>query len=263
MSKFICFIFVFSFLSAGIAFAGLNLDRLSTADVNQVKDILAALEPLINERNENNSLASLRFDDIYSPLTESQKKFLKQFEILDANALSVKIPFLGIAQGNEEFVIITGQQIKVDGKPYVIPPQFLPKDVNQSYTRMMDAMQKDIGKRLYIESGYRSSAYQLYLFVFFLKNHDYSIRETVKYVALPGYSEHGCPRRQALDFINEDGINGDGCPEKFEVLFEYAWLMKNAQRFNFILSYPKDASEGITYEPWHWRVKEKDSAAAK
>ena len=258
MSKLICFIFVLSFLSAGIAFAGLNLDRLSPSDVNQVKDILAALEPLINERNGNNSLASLRFDDLYAPLNEGQKNFLKQFETLDANALSVKIPYLGIAEGNEEFVILRGQQIKVDGKPYVIPPQFLPKDVNQSYTRMMDAMQKDIGKRLYIESGYRSSAYQLYLFVFYLKNHDYSIRETVKYVALPGYSEHGCPGRQAIDFINEDGINGDGNPEQFEALPEFNWLMKNAQKFNFILSYPKDSKAGITYEPWHWRIKEKD-----
>ncbi|HBG26392.1 MAG TPA: hypothetical protein DDX75_04795 [Phycisphaerales bacterium] len=67
------------------------------------------------------------------------------------------------------------------------------------------------------------------------------------------------PRRQALDFINENGINGDGCPEQFEALPEFAWLIKNADRFGFILSYPEDAKEGITYEPWHWRIKEKDS----
>jgi D-alanyl-D-alanine carboxypeptidase len=103
----------------------------------------------------------------------------------------------------------------------------------------------------------------LYLFVFYLSNHAYSIRETVKYVALPGYSEHGCPRRQALDFINEEGINGDGCPEQFEALAENAWLLKNAHKFNFVLSYPKDAKEGITYEPWHWRIEGKDSGVTK
>ncbi|MCE5341703.1 MAG: M15 family metallopeptidase [Planctomycetaceae bacterium] len=259
MSKLLCCVFVFSFLFVGLAFAELNLDGLSPSDVNQVKTVLGELEPLIRERDEKHNLASLAFSELYAPLTESQKIFLKQFETLDANAISVKIPYLGIAQGNEEFVIITGQKIKIKGEPYILPPQFLPKDVNESYTKMMDAMQKEIGKRLYVESAYRSSAYQLYLFVFYLSNHDYSIRETVKYVALPGYSEHGCPRRQALDFINEDGINGDGCPEKFEVLPEYVWLMKNAQRFNFILSYPKDSSAGITYEPWHWRIKEKNS----
>jgi len=140
-----------------------------------------------------------------------------------------------------------------------LPPQFLPRDVNERYTKMMEAMQKDIGKRLYLESGYRSSAYQLYLFIDSLKNHNYSIRETAKYVALPGYSEHGCPRRQALDFINEDGVNGDGNPQEFEDLPEYAWLTKNAGKFGFILSYPKDANEGITYEPWHWRIKGKET----
>lgn len=252
MSKFLAFIFVFLFLFAGLASAELNLDRLCPSDINQVQVLLDTLAPLIKERTEKQNLASLTFSELYAPLTESQKKFLKNFENLDANALSVKIPYLGIANGNEELVIIAGQKIKASGKTQTLPPQFLPKDVNQSYTRMMAAMQKDIGKRLYVDSGYRSSAYQLHLFIDSIKNHNYSIRETVKYVALPGFSEHGCPRRQAIDFINEDGINGDGNPGLFDVLPEYVWLTKNARNFNFVLSYPKDSNDGITYEPWHW-----------
>ncbi|MEN6386367.1 MAG: M15 family metallopeptidase [Phycisphaerales bacterium] len=260
MSKYLILIFVFSFLFAGTSFAELNLDCLSQSDVNKVETIINTLKPLIKERDEKHTLASLTFKELYSPLNKSQKKFLKQFETLDANLLSVKIPFLGMAKGNEDFVIITGQQIKIKGERAVIPPQFVPKDVNESYTKMMDAMQKDIGKRLYIESAYRSSAYQLYILIDSLKNHKYSIRETVKYVALPGFSEHGCPRVQALDFISEEGINGDGCPEQFEALAENDWLLKNAHKFNFVLSYPKDAKAGITYEPWHWRFTGNDSA---
>ncbi len=252
MTKFISSIFVFLFLSAGFAYGELNTDRLSPADINQTEILLDKLAPLISEKREKHNLASLTFSELYAPLTESQKKFLKNLENLDANTLSVKIPYLGIANGNEELVIITGQKIKVNGEIQTLPPQFLPKDVNQSCTQMMDAMQKDLGKRLYVESGYRCSAYQLYLFIESLKNHNYSIRETAKFVALPGYSEHGCPRQQAVDFINEDGINGDGNPQLFEVLAEYAWLTKNAQNFNFVLSYPKDSNDGITYEPWHW-----------
>ncbi|HAL45675.1 MAG: hypothetical protein A2Y12_01690 [Planctomycetes bacterium GWF2_42_9] len=255
MLKYFYFIFVFSFLFSSVSIADLNIDRLSQPDINEVKAVLTALEPLINERNAKNNLASLSFDELYEPLVGSQKKFLKQFETLDANALAVKIPYRGIATGKEKFVILTGQKIKVKGEDFIIPPQFLPVDVNECYTNMMAAMQKDIGKRLYVESAYRSSAYQLYLFVYYLQNHDYSIRETVKFVALPGFSEHGCPRCQALDFINADGINGDGCPEQFDALPEYAWLMKNAHKFNFVLSYPKDSQSGITYEPWHWRFE--------
>jgi len=242
-------------LFAAPALAGVDVNRLSLPDVNKVEILLDKFAPVIKERREKNNLASLTLDELYAPLTESQKILLKNFENLDANTLSVKIPYLGIAAGNEELVAIRGQKIKVNGKFQTLPPQFLPKDVNQSCTQMMDAMQKDLGKRLYVESGYRSSAYQLYLFLASLKNHSYSIRETAKFVALPGYSEHGCPRLQAIDFVNEDGIDGQNNPQLFEVLPEYAWLVKNAQNFNFALSYPKDSNDGIAFEPWHWHYK--------
>ncbi|MFA6187273.1 MAG: D-alanyl-D-alanine carboxypeptidase family protein [Phycisphaerae bacterium] len=234
------------------ALADIDINRLSITDANKVEILLDKFAPLIKERREKNNLASLTLNELYTPLTKSQKIFLKNFENLDANALSVKIPYLGIAAGNEELVSIRGQKIKANGKFQTLPPQFLPKDVNQSYTQMMDAMQKDLGKRLYVESGYRCSAYQLYLFIASLKNHNYSIRETSKFVALPGYSEHGCPRQQALDLVNEDGIDGQNNPQLFEALPEYAWLTKNAQNFNFALSYPKDSGNGIAFEPWHW-----------
>jgi len=252
MSKFLSFIFVFVFLFNASALAELDINRLSVPDVNKVEILLNKFAPLIKERREKNNLASLTLDELRATLTESQKIFLKNFENLDAHTLSVKIPYLGIAAGNEELVIIKGQKIKVNGQFQALPPQFLPKDVNQSYTQMMDAMQKDLGKRLYVESGYRSSAYQLYLLIASLKNHNYSIRETAKFVALPGYSEHGCPRQQAIDFVNEDGIDGQNNPQLFEVIPEYAWLTKNAQNFNFALSYPKDSNDGIAFEPWHW-----------
>ena len=253
MLKFLSFIFVFIFLFNASALADLNVNRLSLTDVNKVEILLDKFAPLIREKREKNTLAYLTLDELYTTLTKSQKVFLKNFENLDANALSVKIPYLGIAAGSEELAIIKGQKIKVNGEFQTLPPQFLPKDVNQSYTKMMDAMQKDLGKRLYVESGYRSGAYQLYLFLASLKNHKYSILETAKFVALPGYSEHGCPQKQALDLVNEDGIDGQNNPSLFEVLPEYVWLTKNAKKFNFTLSYPKDSSSGIAFEPWHWR----------
>jgi LAS superfamily LD-carboxypeptidase LdcB len=251
-TKNLFFVFYSLFLFAAPALAKLDINRLSLTDANKVEILLDKFAPVIRERREKNNLASLTLDELYAPLTKGQKTFLRNFENLDANALSVKIPYLGIATGNEELVVIRGQKIKVNGKFQTLPPQFLPKDVNQSYTKMMEAMQKDLGKRLYVESAYRSSAYQLYLFIASLKNHNYSIRETSKFVALPGYSEHGCPRQQALDFVNEDGIDGQNNPSLFEALPEYAWLIKNAQKFNFALSYPKDSNSGIAFEPWHW-----------
>ena len=236
--------------------AELTTERLSKQDIKRVETLLVKLSPIIKQRRAQQTLVTLTFDELYAPLSKSNKAFLKSFQNLNAEKLNIKLPYRGIAAGNEDFVAIKGQQITVNGTPTPLPPQFLTKEVFQSYMTMMAAMQKDIGRRLYVESGYRSSAYQLYLFVSYLKKHDYSIRETAKFIALPGYSEHGDPNHQAIDFINENGINQDR-PKEFENLLEYQWLLKNAKKFNFVLSYPKNSKEGITFEPWHWRYERK------
>jgi zinc D-Ala-D-Ala carboxypeptidase len=251
IQKIFCIIFFVTAAAGG----GINLDRLSDIEIKKTEAILAKLTPVIEQKRQTATLATLTFAELYKPLNKKQKDFLKSFEKLDANELGVKIRYRGAASGKEELVKITGQKVKDKDKTMTLPPQFLPKDVYQSYTAMMDAMKKDIGKRLYVESGYRSAAYQLYLFIFYLKNHSYSIRQTSKFIALPGYSEHGDPKHQAIDFVNEDGIDGQNDPQAFEVLEEYKWLTQNAYKFGFVLSYPKDSKDGITFEPWHWRYE--------
>lgn len=238
--------------STSSADAALDVNCLTQQDVKKVESLIAKLTPLIKQRREKQNIATLTFEELYAPLDQANQNFLRSFQNLDSKQLDIKLPYRGIANGKEEFVVLRGQKIMANGKPQTVPPQFLTREVYQSYTAMMNAMQKDIGKRLYVESGYRSSAYQLYLFVSDLKKHKYSIRETAKLVALPGYSEHGNPQHQAIDFINEAGINQDS-PREFENLPEYEWLLKNASKFDFVLSYPKNSKEGIAFEPWHWR----------
>lgn len=247
-------------LCPSIGCAALDLDKLSEEDIKRSEALIAKLAPLIEERNARQDLSRLTFAELYAPLNEEERSFLEQFKNLDPKAVGVKIPFRGFATGEEPLTVITGQRVKDRSKPdenieKELPPQFLPPNVYEAYLKMMDAMQKDIGKTLLIESGYRSSAYQLYLFVYYLKNHEYSIRETAGFVALPGFSEHGAPAHQAIDFINVDGINGEDDPQEFEDLPEYAWLLEHAPAHGFVLSYPKSAGNGITYEPWHWRYE--------
>lgn len=248
-------VFVLSVLFLAFAVpaqAELNTDKLSDTDIAHVKTLLQNLDPLIKSGTEAGTLASLTFDELYAPLDKEDTVFLKSFHDLDAKTLGVHIPFRGIAAGDPGLFRIENQVVKMEGKETTIPPQYLPKDIYDQYLVMMEAMEKELRKRLYVESGYRSSAYQLYLFVFYLQNHDYSIKETVKWVALPGYSEHGSPEHQAIDFINGNGISGETNPAEFENLVEYKWLLGNAGKFGFTLSYPKN-TPGITFEPWHWR----------
>jgi len=62
-----------------------------------------------------------------------------------------------------------------------------------------------------------------------------------------GYSEHQLGT--AVDFTTvERGATFD----RFEETNEYRWLLRNAHRFGFVLSYPENNSY-YQFEPWHWR----------
>ncbi len=259
----ICFFLIvslFSFFANPIS-AELNLNRLMEEDIQTVQQILSKLTPMIKEKETKGELATLPFEEIYAPLDEKEKLFLQQFQTLDPLKVGIKTKWQGLADGKTELVKLTGQSIKIEGKQTALPTQFVPKDVYEAYVKMMKAMKKNLGKQLYIESAYRSSAYQLYLFISYLQNHNYSVLETAEWNALPGYSEHGNPKSQALDFINEEGISGEGNPESFENLPEYQWLMKNAAKYDFVLSFPKNSPEGIAFEPWHWRYQKDEPKA--
>ncbi len=69
-----------------------------------------------------------------------------------------------------------------------------------------------------------------------------------------GYSEHQLGT--TVDFTTESvGSTFSG----FDRTPAYAWLLDNAYRYGFILSYPKN-NKYYQYEPWHWRFVGKDLA---
>ena len=62
-----------------------------------------------------------------------------------------------------------------------------------------------------------------------------------------GYSEHQLGT--TIDFTTDAiGSSFSG----FEDTASFEWLMENAHRYGFILSYP-DNNAYYQYEPWHWR----------
>jgi D-alanyl-D-alanine carboxypeptidase len=68
-----------------------------------------------------------------------------------------------------------------------------------------------------------------------------------------GFSEHQLGT--AVDFTT------DGSMEvSFAETEEYEWLLKNAHRYGFILSYP-EGNEFYVFEPWHWRFVGRDLAS--
>ena len=235
--------------------SALDAERLSPADTDTLSAVLAALESSISAKKQDGSANLLTWDELYQPLAPGERAFLDAFRALKAETLGATSHYFGEPETAPDLAPVGSQQVLKEGAAAPLDPQYLPREVLEAYQRMMARMKAEVGKRLLVESGYRSPAYQLYLFLFYLPKHGYSIRETNRFVALPGHSEHGYPPRQAIDFINEEGINGEDHPEEFEALPEYRWLQTAAQDFGFVLSYPRDNPHHTAFEPWHWHYE--------
>ena len=114
-----------------------------------------------------------------------------------------------------------------------------------AWTAMKEAAARD-GVVLQLVSAFRSIAYQHELIQRKLARGD-SIDAILAVNAAPGYSEHHTGR--ALD------IGTPGYPHletEFERSPAFTWLCANAAAFGFVMSFPKDNSYGVQYEPWHW-----------
>lgn len=102
------------------------------------------------------------------------------------------------------------------------------------------------GIEVFLISAFRSIDYQSQLIRRKL-DAGQTIAQILRVNAAPGYSEHHTGR--AID------VGTSGCPaleEVFEATAAFRWLQENAAEFGFTLSYPRDNSCGISYEPWHW-----------
>lgn len=258
MQKFVSFFFLLVALLLLSPFAwAINLDHLSKQEIATLKKTLETLKPLIEQKKAAGTANLLTFEELYQPLSRQQKRFLDDIRAIQPEQLKGSSRKFPANPAHVVFETIGGQKINGKEGEKLLEIQYLPKEVYQAHVNMMDAMERDIGKRLLVESGYRSAAYQLYLFIFYMPKHGCSIQETNRFVALPGCSEHGSPQQQAIDFINQEEINGEDNPEEFEALPEYQWLTQHAGEYGFVLSYPRNNDQNTSFEPWHWSYRKK------
>lgn len=116
---------------------------------------------------------------------------------------------------------------------------------------LLDEAEED-GIELYVKSGYRSFEEQRNT-----KNGHvtvYGEGTANTFSADQGYSEHQLGT--TIDFITT-GINGT--LTGFENTAAYDWLLKNAHKYGFVLSYP-EGNQYYIFEPWHWRFVGEDLA---
>ncbi|MGD1905711.1 MAG: D-alanyl-D-alanine carboxypeptidase family protein [Leptolyngbyaceae cyanobacterium] len=114
---------------------------------------------------------------------------------------------------------------------------------------MVIAAQAD-GINLQPLSGFRSHADQQYLFFQIKADLGESALVRAEVSAPPGYSEHHTG--YAVDF-GDGNVPHSHVQTSFERTPAFRWLVQNAPRYNFELSFPKAEDAAVAYEPWHWR----------
>jgi len=119
---------------------------------------------------------------------------------------------------------------------------YLAPRARDAFARMAERAARD-GILLRVDSGYRSRSYQTSLLLRRIEEGQ-DLREVLRVIAPPGYSEHETGR--AVDLVPSD-------PE-FAREPAYEWLRRHAGSFGFRESYPLREGADAPWEPWHWSL---------
>ncbi len=128
---------------------------------------------------------------------------------------------------------------------YLQRPRQLTPSAFAAWTAMKHSA-ASAGVEIFLVSAYRSLWYQQQLIANKLAQGQ-MLENILKVNAAPGFSEHHTGR--AVD------IGTSACEvlvEEFETTPAFKWLADNAGKFGFTMSYARENSLGINYEPWHW-----------
>ncbi len=207
-----------------------------------------------DEKEKNERLPLISFKDLNKILNVEEHKLLDK--ILSVNPKEYGknyTEFYGIKTAVKNLVAIKNQRYFVGKKVKIVKTQFLPKPVYKSFVLLNESMKEGIGRIVNLASGYRSPAYQAIVLFSWLHQCRWNMKKALRRVTLPGCSEHGYPPRQAVDFNRS--AKGMTDIRNFYKTKEYKWLLKNACKFGFFLSYPAGNKFGVDFEPWHWHYR--------
>lgn len=225
--------------------------KFKEEEIKILKDILDRFSEMKKASRKKFSL--LDYKEFLSLLDKKERRLVERIQKLNIARYGKKTPFLGILPVPKDLVMVRGQKYKAGSKLYNVPIHFLPRRAYRAFKRMNQVIEKDLKRPLNITSGYRSPAYQMYVLLYFLEKYHWDMAKALKRAALPGYSEHGYPLRQGVDFGTLEPLSDI---RDFVRTEEYKWLKKNANRFGFYLSFHKGNKLGVMFEPWHWHYEE-------
>lgn len=162
-------------------------------------------------------------------LSKTDKELLQKYS---------KVYFL-----NEHYIPESIREIDNEWKYDETKEQKLHNKVMPFFEDMLEAA-KDDGVELWVTSSYRSFDYQTQLKGAYTITYGSGANA---FSADQGFSEHQLGT--TIDFTAK-GLNGG--LTGFQTTPAYQWLLDNAHKYGFTLSYP-EGNAYYVFEPWHWR----------
>lgn len=164
--------------------------------------------------------------------------------------------------GNDLLVLVN--------KQYKLPSTYAPSDLvkasnsgirrGESYylrnilipdlSRMVTDSKAD-GIDLSIVSGYRSYQTQVNTYNYWLNKNNNNVALVDTFSARPGHSQHQLGT--VIDFSSNE--IGDRLGDEFANTNANKWLINNAYKYGFVISFPKgyESITGYKFESWHYR----------
>lgn len=146
---------------------------------------------------------------------------------------------------------------------YEVQGKLFEEQAGKQLERMLTAADSE-NIKIKVISGYRSPDYQQMLWERSISlemwsgaSCDEAIKKISRTLAYPGSSEHNTGL--AVDLGTE---SADDVEDNFHRSAQGRWLSLNAEKFGFILRYPrmKEQITGIDFEPWHYRYVGREAA---
>ncbi len=176
----------------------------------------------------------------------ANKSFFVQKKALDDSSSSIEIDQNKSLLGHLPYPEVSKNELILFS-----PGIYVHREIYENF-KEMQFLAAQRGVSLQLLSGYRSIDLQRDIFYENKSIRNQTAVERSKVSAPPGYSEHSTG--YAIDV-------GDGnYPDThFEVEFEqtpaFKWMKRFANKYHFVLSFPPNNKQGVTYEPWHWRFE--------
>jgi D-alanyl-D-alanine carboxypeptidase len=201
---------------------------MTAEELNETRDRLDGEKERNDEmEDEVRELAGTVSD--LDKLSKTDKELLQKYS---------KVYFL-----NEHYIPESIREIDNEWKYDETRQHQLHSKVIPFFERMLEAAKKD-GIELWVTSAYRLFEYQSQLKGSYTVTYGSGANA---FSADQGFSEHQLGT--TIDFTAR-GLNGG--LTGFQTTPAYQWLLANAHKYGFTLSYP-EGNAYYVFEPWHWR----------